>query len=304
MQWFVLALVSPLLWGIVSHIDKFVLSKYLERRGIGALLVFSSLFSIVVLPFLLFLTKDIFSLAFLDILGLMMIGAVSIVAVGLSLYALEDNEASIVAPFTQLIPIFGYFFGFLILGETLPHNQIIASLIVILGIAILSFEFDEGKKIRFKRRLILLMVASGVLFALYETLFKKITLQYEFFDAVFWQYVGLSLTGIGLYAFKKEYRKDFLFMLGVKKKVVITAILLSELLVILGNVVFNFVSLLVPIALVFLVDSFQPLFVFLIGIVLTLFLPHVSTERIGGRHLAQKIIALCIIFFGTYLLYL
>ncbi len=163
MHWFALALISPLLWGIVSHIDKFVISKYLEERGIGALLIFSSLFSIVVLPFLFLISKDIFSIPFGHILGLMLIGAVSIVAVGLSLYALEDNEASVVAPFTQLVPIFGYLFGFLILGETLPQNQIAASLIVIFGITILSFEFDEDKKIKFKKRLIALMIGIGIL---------------------------------------------------------------------------------------------------------------------------------------------
>ncbi len=304
MHWFVLALISPLLWGIVSHIDKFVISKYLQERGIGALLIFSSLFSIVVLPFLYFLSTDVFSISVAHILGLMAIGAVSIVAVGLSLYALEDNEASVVAPFTQLVPVFGYFFGYIILGETLPRNQLLASVIVILGIAILAFEFDEGKKIRFKRRLILLMIASGALFALYETFFKKIALQYNFFDAVFWQYVGLTITGLYMFFCNKKYKKDFLYMISTRKRIVTIAILISELLVILGNVIFNFVSLLVPIALVFLVDSFQPLFVFLIGVVLTLFLPHISTERLAGRHLAQKIIAILIIFFGTYLLYL
>ncbi|MBP6857791.1 MAG: EamA family transporter [Candidatus Pacebacteria bacterium] len=304
MHWFALALISPLLWGIVSHIDKFVISKYLEERGIGALLIFSSLFSIVVLPFLFLISKDIFSIPFGHILGLMLIGAVSIVAVGLSLYALEDNEASVVAPFTQLVPIFGYLFGFLILGETLPQNQIAASLIVIFGITILSFEFDEDKKIKFKKRLIALMIGSGLLFALYETFFKQIALNYNFFDAVFWQYVGLTITGICLFLFNKKYKSDFLYMLKTRKKIVTFAILFSELLVILGNVIFNFVSLLVPIALVFLVDSFQPLFVFIIGIILTIFFPHISKEEISGRHLAQKIIAIVIIFLGTYLLYL
>lgn len=304
MHWFALALISPLLWGIVSHIDKFVISKYLQERGIGALLIFSSLFSVVVLPFLYFLSTNIFSVSFLDIIGLMAIGAVSIVAVGLSLYALEDNEASVVAPFTQLVPVFGYFFGYIILGETLPENQLLASIIVILGIAILALEFDEGKKIVFKRRLIFLMIGSGILFALYETFFKKIALQYAFFDSVFWQYVGLTITGVCMFLFKKGYRKDFLYMINTKKRIVTIAILVSELLVILGNVVFNFVSLLVPIALVFLVDSFQPLFVFVIGITLTLLLPHITTERLSGRHIAQKSIAILIIFFGTYLLYL
>jgi drug/metabolite transporter (DMT)-like permease len=304
MHWLALALISPLLWGIVSHIDKFVISKYLQQRGIGALLIFSSLFSIVILPFIYLISKDIFSIPLPHILALMSIGAVSILAVGFSLYALEDNEASVVAPFTQLVPVFGYIFGFLILGETLPANQVIASLIVVLGIAILSFEFDEGKKIKFKRRLIILMVASGILFALYETFFKQIALNYNFFDSVFWQYVGLTITGICLFLFNKNYRNDFLYMLGKRKRIVTIAILVSELLVILGNVIFNFVSLLVPIALVFLVDSFQPLFVFIIGVILTIFFPHISKERLSGTHLVQKVIAILIIFLGTYLLYL
>jgi hypothetical protein len=61
--------------------------------------------------------------------------------------------------------------------------------------------------------------------------------------------------------------------------------------------------MLAPIALVLLTDSFQSIFVLVIGIFLTVFFPRISVEKIKARHLWPKIIAICITGLGTYLLF-
>ena len=69
-----------------------------------------------------------------------------------------------------------------------------------------------------------------------------------------------------------------------------------------GNLVFSFAYLLGPISLVLLVDSFQPIFVLAIGILLTLYFPTFAKEKIHAKHLLQKAAAIGIVIFGTYLL--
>ena len=63
-----------------------------------------------------------------------------------------------------------------------------------------------------------------------------------------------------------------------------------------------FTYLLAPIGLVLLTESFQPIFVFMLGIFFTFFIPKVATEKIYARHILQKVLAICITAIGTYLL--
>ncbi len=50
MNWFFLALIGPLLYASTNHIDKVLLEKYFKVGGVGALMLFSSLLSVLALP--------------------------------------------------------------------------------------------------------------------------------------------------------------------------------------------------------------------------------------------------------------
>ena len=70
----------------------------------------------------------------------------------------------------------------------------------------------------------------------------------------------------------------------------------------LGNLVTSYAYLLAPVALILLSQSFQPIFVFVIGIFLTIFFPKISVENIHTKNLWQKFFAIVITGIGTYLL--
>ena len=70
----------------------------------------------------------------------------------------------------------------------------------------------------------------------------------------------------------------------------------------IGNAFVAYAYLLAPIALVLLTESFQPIFVLALGILLTIFFPKISVEKIEAKHLWQKIIAILITGIGTFLL--
>jgi hypothetical protein len=63
-----------------------------------------------------------------------------------------------------------------------------------------------------------------------------------------------------------------------------------------------YATLLAPVALVLLVNSFQPLFVFTFGVVLTVFLPRVAKESLGRMKILQKGAGIGLMLVGGYLI--
>lgn len=303
-NWFLIALIAPILWSIVNHIDKYMLSKYLKDRGVGALLIFSALSSIVVLPFIIyFFHSQIFNISNIDLVTLLLVGFLSAGAFYFYLEGMNEEEASIVVPLFQLVPIFGYFLGYLILGESLNISQILSSLLVIFGIIILTIEIDIDNNVTLKKKVLVLITISSFLFALHDTLFKKVAIVESFWVSIFWQYTSLVIFGILILIFIKKFRKDFLMMMSGIGGKVFSLNIASELLYILGNLANNFALLLAPVAIVLVVSSYQPFFVFIGGIFLTIFLPKLASEKISHKHFFHKLISIVIILVGSYLLY-
>ena len=154
MSWFLIALIGPILWAVVNHIDKYLLSSNDDQgSNVGALMIFSTLqCGVLVLPILYLINHDIFSVSLQNIIFLIVIGVLSIFAILPYMYALNEEEASIVIPLFQLIPIWGYFFSFVLLGETLNWVQVVGCLLIIFGSIVITIEEDLDEKIKFKKR--------------------------------------------------------------------------------------------------------------------------------------------------------
>ncbi len=303
MNWFFIAILGPFFWSLSNHIDKFLLSKHLKGVGKEALVLYSTLFGLVVLPVAYFFNQNIFSIGIINVGILIIAGCLSSLAIYLYLYALEENEASLVVPFWQTIPVFGFVLGFLFLGETLTSNQYIGSCIVIFGAVILSLEITELKKVRVKRKIALLMLSSSLFFALYETLFKVVAMSGGFWVSTFWQYTGLFIFGVMLFSSRKKYRVDFLFLIKKHNWRLFCINIANEGVTVIGNTFYNFSLLLAPLALVMVTTGYQPVFVFLEGIALTLLFPHITKETTSFKHIAHKVFSIVIVLIGTYVLY-
>jgi drug/metabolite transporter (DMT)-like permease len=298
---FLIALAAPFLWAIVNHADKFLLSKYFKSNGVGGLMIFSTLFSVVLLPITCWMDPNVLGIGFYGASILMCAGVLNAVAILLYLYALQDDEASVVVPFMQLVPVFSFIFGYFLLGDKLTSTQAVGGLIILFGTSILSFGLGENRKIIFKWKVSILMVFHSMLFGLYGTLFKFISLGDGFWAGAFWEAVGLICVGIVLFQIK-SYRREFFFVLKQNSKAIIGLNVVSETLTIAGNWLTAYATLLAPIALVTLVSGYQPVFVFIIGTIITIFFPHIVEEKITKRALLHKGVAIAIIILGTYLL--
>lgn len=304
MSWFFIALIGPFLWSIGNHIDKILIEKYFKSRSMGSLLIISSLVGLLVAPIILIFRTDVLNIS-LAFISLMFLSAILyIVFVWSYLKALEKDEASVVVPFYQLIPVFAFVLGFLFLGETISVVQFFAMLLIIAGATILSFEIDEDNKFKLRKSTVFFMIISSLSSALESVIFKYVLLGEDFWITNFWSFVWVGIIGLGLLIFVPFYRSEFIYVIKNNSKKIIGLNGLNEILAIIGNVVTNFAFLLAPITLVLLANAYQPIFVLIIGVILTIFFPKIITEKIHIKHLTQKIIAVIVMLIGTYFLFI
>jgi drug/metabolite transporter (DMT)-like permease len=301
MSWFFIAVWAPFLLACANHNDKFLLSRYLKEKSIGSVVIFSSLFSGVAISVVFFIQPDVYVVSLVQASALVATGMLSVFAAVCYLYALDIDEASFVTPFNQTVPIFAYFLGYFILGETITLAQGLGSFVIIVGALALSLEFGRPG-IRFKRNVVALMLAASLLSAINGVIFKLIAVDKGFWVSLFWGFVGQVMAGLTLLVCVPSYRRDFLGLFKQQKVAVVGLIALSRILFSVSEAVTLYATLLAPVALVLVVNSFQPLFVFTLGIVLTLLLPRVAKESLDRRKMLQKGVGIGLMLVGGYLI--
>ncbi len=302
MSWFFIAIVGPFLYALTNHIDKILLERYFKQSGVGTLILFSSLLSVLALPFLLYIDPTVLDISLFNIFVLAILGVLNVLVLWFYLLALMNEEASVAVIFYQLVPVFGLVLGYFILDEVLSQTQLIAMAIIILGTTIISFEVNSDNKFTLRRQTILYMTVASFCWALSSVIFKSVALEENVWRTLFWEHLMMVIVGILVFMFARSYRQNFLLALRENSKSILSLNVLNESLYMLGNIAFSFAYLLAPIALVLLTQSFQPFFVLVIGIILTLFFPRISVEKIEAKHLWQKVIAICITGIGAYML--
>lgn len=304
MTWFFIAIIGPFLYALTNHIDKVLLEKYFKDSGIGTLMLFSSLLSALALPFLFLADRSVLNVSGINIIVLCTVGILNVLVLLCYFVALKNDEASVIIVFYQLVPVIGCILGYFVLDEVLTQLQIIAMITVILGTTIISFEIDSENKFKLRKKTVLPMLGAAFFWALSSVIFKYVALEESLWRSLFWEHLMLTFVGMFIFIFMRSYRNHFLLAIKENSKGILFLNFTNEALYIVGNVVSAFAYLLAPIGLVLLTESFQPIFVFIIGIFLTIFFPNISAEKIQAKHIWQKIIAICITGVGTYLLFL
>jgi transporter family protein len=300
MNWFLIALASPLLWSFCNHIDKILLDKYYQNVRAGSLMFMTSLMSLLMAAGIFVVKPSLVRIPTHDALLILAAGVIYFLAIFPYLYALSRDEASRVIPLFQVQPFFSFLLGYIFLHEHLSAHQMIAGLIIVAGSILISLDMDDS--FRIKKSVLILMMLSTLFFATEALIFKFVGLRVGFWSAAFYQDAGCFIAGLVLFSVAPSFRNGFLSVLRRSSKPVLISSFLNESFNVIARMIFNYATLLAPLALVTLVSGTQPLFVLIIGIVLTMFWPRLSQESLLRRHLAQKIAAIIITFGGTYLL--
>ncbi len=278
------------------------MGRYLKNANSGVIAIFVGIIGLFFsLAVLLFYHGNILGIGIINGIIIILNGALLIIAYIPYYYALNTEDASSVVPLYQTIPIFSFILGFLILKETITPFQAIAGIFIIFGAVLISIDFSKFK-IGFKIKPLFLMLLSSLLIAVHFLIFKFIATEGTFWRTVFWEYLGAAAVALYLLIFMNNYRREFVILIRENSFFVILINVINEILNIGGKLCANYATLLVPLVIVNLANGLQPMFVFLIGLFITIFLPFLGKEEITKKHLTQRIVAIVILLVGTFML--
>jgi drug/metabolite transporter (DMT)-like permease len=217
----------------------------------------------------------------------------------LYLQALQTEEASVVAPYFQASPLFGFALAYLVLGETLSARQLAGGAMIVLGALVVSVRFQYGARM-FKTRLAALMLSCGFASALGSLIFKIYATDIEFWTTTFWMYVGEAFFGCAL-LLVPAYRRQLAATLRVNTAALLSINGSNELINLGGGLGNRYALMFAPLSLVQAIGSTTTLFVFAFGVVLSLLWPRVIREDLSGGELVRKGLAALLVAAGVAL---
>lgn len=298
MNWLVYAFSGPVLWAASTHLDKYLVDRYFKDSDVAVLLVFTALIGLVMLPFILWWQPAVLALGLKDVLVIAFSGVLYMSAMYFYLRALQGEEASVVAPFFQAGPLFGYALAYLVLGETLSRVQLLGGGLIVAGGLLLSLHPGGGRP---RLKLAVLMLVCAFILAVSSVIFKAFAVRDEFWSTAFWTYAGEALFGFGLLTIPAQ-RRQFIVLLKSNTGAVISVNAVNELINLGGGLGMRFALLLAPLSLVQAIGSTTTLFVFFFGLLLSLFLPSLGREDLSPRNLLQKGLCTALIAGGVLLI--
>lgn len=294
MNWIFLSLLAPLFWASSNFVDKYILGKY--TKGIFDFVFFSTITS-----WFLFAAIFLFvGVPELNLYSLIPIatGMVLIYSYGFYGKALEQGDTSALVILFKLIPIITVILAFAFLGQTLSLNELLGFIVILAGATIVSFEKSKGIFIKgFGMILIAILIWSVM------TLF----IDYGLTKMSFWDYfmldnLGSALAGLTMLIIPSVRRQ---VIEGIKTATTKKYIWFSwnNVLDFFGQMGTKKALAIAPSAgLVTVVMQVQSFYAILIGVLLTLFIPHIIKEDISAPTLIKKVIGTAIMFSGIYIL--
>lgn len=296
MSWLIFAFMGPVLWAVSTHFDKYLVERYFKESSVASLLVFTALIGLVMMPFIWAYYPGVLTMPLCAVSLIALSGALYMAAMYFYLGALQGEEASVVAPFYQASPLFGYVLAYVILGESLTPLQMVGGLLIVCGAALVSIHPSVSKG-QFKARLVVRMLSCAFALAVATVIFKVYAIEDEFWPTTFWTYVGEAVFGVVLLLIPTIRRQFFaLFesnpwaLLGINSS--------NELINLGGGLGSRYALMFAPLSLVQAVNSTTTLFVFLIGIGITLLAPSLGREDLSPRNLLQKGVSAILVVIG------
>jgi uncharacterized membrane protein len=276
MSWLLLAFCGPVLWAISTHIDKYLVEKYFKDSGVGALLIFTALVGIPFMPLIAAFT-DVTGIGRVGMIVTSISGLLYLTAIYFYLRALQQEEASVIAPLFQTSTLFTYIIAYFVLHETLTGWRLAGGLLVMASALVGSYE--PGGTRHFKLGIVAPILVCTATLAGSAVMFKFFAIQDAFWPVTFWSFAGQAVFGA---------------VLGINAA--------NELINLGGGLAARYASLLGPISLVQAIGGTTSFFVFAFGVLLSLFFPKLGREDMSRRSLIQKGIAVTLIVAGVILI--
>ncbi len=291
-----LGLAAAFMWSLTNIVDKYLTTKYAPEGNVMGILLLSCFFPGVLLP-IAYYYGDV-SFAYLDILPLLISGWLMVAWIYFYLRALTLDDASVVMTILVATPVFSLFFGNLILGEWLNNEQLFGSGLILIGAIIVSYKLSGGTGFHY---LLLLNAFGAVLvMALMLTLFKFGTSEVsDIWQSLFWRSVGMISAGMFLLVVFTTAADSFLTFILQHSKAGLGFNSINELLTLAGDTLFGIAILFAPIALIQVTESYQPIFILIITIILARVGITTINESITKLDMIRKGVGIGIVVIGS-----
>lgn len=298
-MWLLYAFSGPVLWGISTHIDKYLVERYFKHGDTTVLMLFTAFVGMLFLPVIAFFDSAVLkpgagAIAVMTVAGILYMGAMLFY-----LRAIQSEEASIVAGLFQASTLFTFLLGWLFLHERLGWTKGAGCVAIVLGALVLTQGHGLSLR-RFKLSLVLLMLVATFVLALSSVLFKFFAVKDDFWVTTFWNFTGEALFGFAILLIPR-YRRQFAALFRRHPGPVIGVNGANELINLGGGLGVRYAMLSAPVAVVSAISATTTFFVFAFGILLTLFLPRLGREDLSPRNLIQKGVGALLITAGVVL---
>lgn len=293
--WIPIAIFSHLFWAVVNIGDKYVVSNRIKNPYVYLVwLMLFGIIAILMIPFIDFALPE--KVTFLWIL---LASAFYFFGGFPYLKAMQQEDVTRVNIWWSFVPIFSLVIGWFAIDEQIYGQQLIAFIVLIAGALLASIHVKKGA-IRFSKALVLMIIAC-IAYASYGVILRYITQDYSFLNAFVWTHIfmfGFAVLSLAVGPFRKAFKREFDkvdFRLGT----LIFSISVADHLGILLNI---WALSLGPVALVFAMEGFQAVFVFLMAFGLSAFSKIDLKEEINKKNVILKLAALVLMISGIVLL--
>ncbi len=297
MTWIFFALGARFLWSWTNIGDRFLLTKKIKNPLVY--LVVGFLVDIFIIPLWLFFGlqwygwNNLFLIIFQAILFFS----------GTFLYILsiQREEASRVNLLWNIMPLHGLWLSWLILGEKLSNNQLLALLILLIASILAGLHAVGKEKFKFSVSF-WLMLASTFLYVSADVITRYLTQNnISALHLAGYQLFILPILA-GLFFFFKNFRQQFYLEKNNYTWKILLILVVMALFSRVG-VLFNMKALSYGhIALVNVLEGAQAIMVFLIALLFTYFAPKIIKEEIDRKNLILKLVALVLMVVGIAVL--
>lgn len=295
MLWILLAITAHFFWAVGNIGDKYLLGNKIKDPYFY--LIFSELISvslIVLIPFVKFYIPEI------KLMILIALAAFLLFIAGFPyIKAIQLEEVTRINIWWNMIPIFTLFIGWVTIGQKLTAVQIIALVMLISG-AVIGSIYLKDKKIKFSK-VVWLMATSCFLYSVYAIIFSYVSRIVPFAVVFIWMYIFVFFYSLSTFISRK-FRASFVQNIKQLEKKLIIAVALLSLWYFIATF-FNVWALSLGIAaLVFAMEGFQVIFVFLLAVLTSFFNPKILKEDLSSKNILLKLIALVCMVAGIAVL--
>lgn len=295
---YIFALIPPFLDSVINYLDKFLLSKY--NVSSTALTIYSGFFAllsgIIVFLFIELDVADLETMAILTASGFM--GVLILLAY---FKALTLNEASRVASLFQLNPVLVLPLSAVVLEEDLLFKQYVGGFLIIASGFMLSIQKLHGGVFKINKAFWYMLLASFFSAMVYIS-FKLGVKELGFWSAIPYEGMGSGLASLCILLYGNNLKNLKKEMKKISKKVFVY-LTISEIIYRSSRLSFYFALSLIPAAIVAVLQGFQPLFLLIEGIILSLWFPHIIKEVVTKGTVGIKVVAVVGIFIGLSLIF-